>query len=123
MATILIADDDPNSRLLVSTVLAHRGDRVIEAATGGQALERARSSNPDLMLLDLSLPDMNGAEVMRALRRDTQTASLKVSLYTASAVDAMLRQFMEIYGIADAIPKPSEPSEFMAAVDRALSGR
>ena len=63
---------------------------------------------------------MSGPEFLRALRSDPKTKATAVALYTATPVDAMLRDFMSIYGIAHAIPKPSEPFELIAAVERAL---
>lgn len=120
MATVLIADDEPTTRLLVGTLLRHAGHRVVEAATGSQVLEIARAHRPDLVLLDLSMPGTSGPELLRALRADPRTRTIRVALYTATPMNAALRDFMEIYAIRHAIPKPSEPRELIAAVDRAL---
>ncbi|HZV76997.1 MAG TPA: response regulator [Candidatus Babeliales bacterium] len=120
MATLLVADDDDNARLLVRTLLSHAGHTVLEAKTGIEALACAANGHPDLILLDLSMPAMSGAEFVRALRADARTKAIAVALYTATPSNAALRDFMEIYGIADVIPKPSEPVELIAAVERAL---
>jgi CheY-like chemotaxis protein len=120
MATILIADDDANTRLLVQTVLSHAGYRVVEAATGSQALESAVTEVPDLILLDLSMPDIGGPELLRALRADPRTRAVNVAVYTATPMSPALRDFMEIYGVRQAIPKPSEPPELLMAVEEAL---
>ena len=121
MATILIADDDSNTRLLVRTVLEHAGYDVIEAPNGVKALESAAAASPDLILLDLSLPDISGPELLRALRANPRMKLTKVALYTATPMNAALRDFMEIYGIEHAIPKPSEPGELTGTVEEALS--
>jgi CheY-like chemotaxis protein len=121
--TVLIADDEPTTRLLVRTVLEHGGYRVLEAANGAQALEIASSDRPDLILLDLSMPDLSGPELVRALRADPLTRSINLALYTATPMNAALRDFMTIYGIAHAIEKPSEPQALLAAVGEAFSRR
>jgi CheY-like chemotaxis protein len=123
MATVLIVDDDGNTRLLVRTVLAHAGHRVVEAQNGSQALESVAAELPDLLLLDLSMPDMSGPDLLRALRSNPGTSTTKVALYTATPMNAALRDFMEIYGIGHAIPKPSEPQELLSAVERAFGPR
>lgn len=121
MATVLVADDDRNTRLLVRTVLAHAGHDVLEAKDGGEALELAAAHRPQLILLDLSMPSMSGPEFLRALRAQPQSKETRVALYTATAMNSALRDFMEIYGIRDSIPKPSEPAELIASVERALA--
>jgi CheY-like chemotaxis protein len=120
VATILVVDDDANNRLLVRTVLAHAGHRVLEAGDGAPGLALAAAERPDLIMLDLSLPSMSGPQFLRALREDPQTRNLPVALYTASPVTPVLKEFMEIYGVAGAIPKPSEPVVLVAAVERTL---
>lgn len=120
MATILIVDDDSNNRLLVQTVLAHAGHRVLEAGDGAPGLALASAEHPDLIMLDLSLPSMSGPQFLRALREDPQTRTLPVALYTASPITPVLTDFMEIYNVAGAIPKPSEPLVLVAAVERIL---
>src|SRR5579864_5202709 len=99
MATILVADDDPNNRLLVQAVLSHAGHTVIEAPDGREAIAQAKATAPDLILLDLSLPAMSGPEFVRALRADPQIAATAVALYTATPMNAALRDFMQIHGI------------------------
>jgi CheY-like chemotaxis protein len=121
MATILVADDDAATRLLVRTLLEHRGHTVVEAADGSSALAAAALHLPDLILLDLSMRPLGGAEFMRELRADPLTHSLAVALYTATTMTAALRDFMEIYAIGSVVPKPCEPPELLAAVVRALA--
>jgi len=120
VATILVVDDDANNRLLVQTVLGHAGHRVLEAGDGAAGLALAVAERPDLIMLDLSLPSMSGPQFLRALREDPQTQTLLVALYTASPVTAVLSEFMEIYGVAGVIPKPSEPIVLAGAVERTL---
>ncbi len=121
MATILVVDDDPNARLLLRTLLTHAGHRVIEASNGMEGLSAAARDRPDLIVLDLSMPSMGGTEFVRALRTDSRSKSANVALYTATAMSPALRDFMEAYGVRHVLPKPSEPPELLAAVERALS--
>jgi CheY-like chemotaxis protein len=123
VATVLVIDDDAATRLLVQTVLAHGGHRVIESSNGEAGLQLAAGEQPDLILLDLSLPGMSGAEFLRTLRRNPRTQALRVALYTASEPTPALEDFMEIYGIAARLPKPSEPLDLIAAVERALASQ
>lgn len=121
MATVLIVDDDPNTRLLVRTVLTHAGHVVFEAAGAHDALANAVAQHPELILLDLSMPGMNGADFLRTLRTDPRTSATRVALYTASPMNPALRDFIEMYAICAVVAKPSEPAELVAAVNRALS--
>lgn len=121
MATVLVVDDDANTRSLVRTVLTHAGHAVIEAPDGETALSHASEHRPDLILLDFSMPSMSGPAFLRALRIDPQSRSTAVALYTATTMNAALRDFMEIYAIRHVIPKPSEPGELLEAVERALT--
>ncbi len=120
MASILIVDDDSNNRLLVQIVLGHAGHRVLEAGDGAAGLELASAEQPDLIMLDLSLPLMSGPQFLRALRENPQTRTLPVALYTASSITPVLSDFIEIYGVAGVIPKPAEPTALAAAVERIL---
>lgn len=120
MATILIADDDRNTRWLVQTVLTHAGHTVVEAKDAAEALVYAAAHMPDLILLDLSMPGTSGPQLLRALRADARTGAVAVALYTASPMNAALRDFIEMYGISGVVPKPSEPLELIAAVEAAM---
>jgi CheY-like chemotaxis protein len=121
MRTVLVADDDENARLLVRTVLTYAGYRVTEAATGAQALTRVEADDPDLVLLDLSLPDTTGPELLRALRAPGNPRRFRVALYTATPMNPALRDFMEAYDIIAAIPKPSGPAELIGAIEEAFA--
>ena len=121
MARVLVVDDAPETRLLVRTLLTHAGHEVLEAADGAVALSSAAEHQPDLVLLDFSMPAMSGPEFIRALRDDPRVTRIVVALYTATAMNPALRDFMEMYEIKHVIPKPSEPRELLEAVERALS--
>src|SRR4051812_37269916 len=80
---ILVVDDDPEIVTLLSTRLAHRGYQVATAADGHEALALAKSTRPDLMLLDVMMPGKSGWEVARSLKQDPTTAAIKIVMVTA----------------------------------------
>jgi CheY-like chemotaxis protein len=121
MARILILDDEATNRDLIRMILEYDGHVVLEAADGAAALDTARGEHLDLVIVDLFMPDMNGTEFVRSLRGDERARALKVALYTGTSVDASLRDFMSMMGIAHVIPKPADPAEVIEAVRAALA--
>lgn len=121
MATILIVDDDAPSRMLLTTLLEHAGHRVRTARGGAEALETLAAGVPDLLVTDLSMAELSGAELVRRLRKRPEYRDLKIALYTASSASPALADFMDIYGICALLPKPGEPEEIVARVSAALS--
>ncbi len=120
MARILVVDDDANNRLLLLTVLGHAGHVVMEAATGEGALQLAVSAVPELIVVDLSLPDVSGVDVIRRLRRDERTKGAVIAVYTASRLSPAIEEVVDLYGVDGAIPKPGHPQQILAAVGALL---
>jgi len=120
VATVLVVDDSAESRLLVRVLLESEGHAVAEAVDGVAALTEVRASQPDLVVADLSLPELSGAELIRRLRADPSTRSVKVALYTATEVNAAIRDFMDTYGVECVISKPAEPQALLQTVRDAL---
>ncbi len=120
MATILIADDDAANRLLVVTLLEHAGHTAFEASDGVAALKRVGERRFDLVLVDLSMPGLSGADFIRRVRAQPLGADVAIVLYTGTPENAAMRDFMEMYGIRRAISKPSEPADFLRAIESAL---
>ncbi len=83
MKRILVADDDRNVLYLISEVLSRSEFEVSQAVNGDQALKMARETEPDLVLLDIMMPGLDGIEVCRALKSDPATKGLKVIMVTA----------------------------------------
>lgn len=121
VARILVIDDDAAARLLVRTLAEYAGHDVIEAANGAQGLASAHASPPDLIVVDLSLPQMSGTEVIRALRREPRTRATRIALYTATTRTAAIDDFMQMYGLSGMLPKPGEPAALLAAIAGALA--
>ncbi len=118
---ILIVDDDIETLRLVGLMLQRQGFHIIAANNGAQALNQATAERPDLILLDLMMPDMDGYQVTRVLRRDPQTAQTPVLMFTAkSQVDDKVAGYDA--GVDDYLTKPVHPVELVARI-RALMAR
>jgi two-component system, cell cycle response regulator DivK len=116
---ILIADDRPSSRELLRTVLERSGYEVIEAEDGEMAVERARSGRPDLILLDLQMPKLDGYAALALLRGDPEFARTPVLALTASAMRGDREKILEA-GFTDYLSKPAGTEALREAVARLL---
>lgn len=107
---VLAADDDPDILDLISYRLERSGCEVLRATDGEAALDLARSDHPDLAVLDVMMPKMDGYEVTRQIKADPTTAGIKVILLTASAQEPdVVRGFQA--GADDYMTKPFSPQE------------
>lgn len=114
---VLIADDDPDIRMLVRLRLERSGYDVVAASDGLEALQVASETNPDLVILDVTMPGITGVEVTRALR--ARQATLPVVLLTAHADEANVAQGATA-GADAYVTKPFSPQELESRV-RALT--
>jgi two-component system cell cycle response regulator DivK len=105
MKKILIAEDRPSSRELIRTVLEGCGYIVAEAADGRQAVDVARRENPDLLIVDLQMPALDGLGVLAELRRDERFADVPMVALTASAMQGDRERALEA-GFTEYITKP-----------------
>lgn len=113
--TILVVDDDLDTLKLVGTTLEKQGFTIIVAKDGLEALEKTAEHKPDLLLLDIMMPKMDGYEVTRRLRADPQTAGIPIILFTAKAqVDDKVTGLEA--GADDYLTKPTHPAELVARV-------
>jgi adenylate cyclase len=112
--TVLAVDDQPPNLRLLEAVLSPRGYRVIMASSGEEALELLPSSGADLVLLDIVMPDIDGYEVCRRIRRAPETAFLPVVMITASGSQEKARAIEA--GADDFVSKPFDQSELLARV-------
>jgi two-component system alkaline phosphatase synthesis response regulator PhoP len=113
--TLLIAEDDPLLMPLLKATFRASGLRVLTAGTGPQALEVARAERPDLLLLDVGLPEMSGYEVCRAIKSDPETSMVQVVMLTARAGLADQR-FADEAGADAYLTKPFSPVGLLDAV-------
>ena len=120
--TILVADDSATSRLVIKTRLAMQGYRILEAASGAEAVQRAQDALPALLLLDFFLGDMTAVDVLTALRTGTAARDVPVIVLSGNDVEDD-RGACETLGISGFLVKPYEPDVFLAAVKEALGNQ
>ncbi len=116
MSTVLIADDERNIVQLISLYLRNEGFGVESASTGREAIERAGRVKPDLIILDLMMPDIDGWETCRQLRK---TSNVPIIMLTARTEDVDKIVGLEI-GADDYVTKPFNPRELVARVKAVL---
>ena len=117
--TILVVDDEEDILRLVEHNLAKEGYRVLRAATGEDGVATARAETPDLLVLDLMLPGLDGLDVCRILKRDPATSRIPIIMLTAKGEDADVVAGLEL-GADDYIVKPFSPKVLVARVRAAL---
>lgn len=118
-ALVLVAEDNEDNRIIATTILRHAGYRVVEASCGSEVLRLARSETPDLVLMDVGMPDIDGWAATRLLREDPTTAHVKILAFTAHALPADRAQAMEA-GCNGYLAKPVAPDVLLRAVDEVL---
>jgi pilus assembly protein CpaE len=117
---ILIVDDDLDTLRLVGLMLQRQGYQISAATNGHQGLEKALQEDPDLILLDVMMPDIDGYEVTRRLRQNPATADIPILMFTAKAqLDDKVIGFEA--GVNDYLTKPTHPSELQARVKTLLA--
>ena len=120
--TVLLVEDNEDNRIIYSTVLRHLGYEVVEAQDGLRAVELARSLKPDIILMDISIPEMDGWEATRVLRQDPITKDIPIVALTAHAL-ADDRERATALGFTSYLAKPVEPRAVVAEVRRWIGDR
>jgi len=117
---VVCVEDEPEMIDLIRLILSRKGFEVIGANGGKQGLETIRDQKPDLVLLDLMMPDMDGWEVYQQMKADKEIADIPVIVVTAKAqsIDKVLG--LHIAKVDDYISKPFSPQELLDSVDRIL---
>ena len=116
---ILVVDDEPEAVELLEFNLKKAGFEVIAATDGAQAIRQARSGLPSLIVLDLMLPEIDGLEVCKMLRRDPATARIPIIMLTAKAAEVDRIVGLEL-GADDYVTKPFSPRELVLRVNKVL---
>lgn len=122
MEKILVIDDDPRMRKQVVSLLTTEGYATVEARNGREGVALAGSEKPDLVVCDITMPELNGHRVLQALREDRATAHLPFVFLTGWSEKEDLRTGMNL-GADDYLVKPVEPAELLAAVEARLRRR
>jgi len=118
---ILVVEDDPDNRRIVAKVLAVEGYNVVEAMDGLEALSKVKAENPDLILMDLALPNMDGWEATRQLKADPLTRAIPVVALTAVAMRGD-EERARAAGCDDYLSKPARPAAIRAIVMKYTGG-
>jgi DNA-binding response OmpR family regulator len=117
---ILIIEDDPVGLRYVKFTLEKHGYQVISAGNGLEGLRKARTEEPDLIILDIMLPGMDGYEICHRLRAEPATARLPILMFSARSQDTDKAVGRQV-GADDYLTKPAEPSEIIRRVESLLS--
>ena len=121
MTTILIVEDNDKNMKLARDILQAKGYETLEAVNGEDGVRLALAHRPDLVLMDIQLPDINGVEAFMRIRADARTAAVPVVAFTAS-VTAMDRHRITGAGFDAFIGKPINLKEFVETVRKTLEG-
>ena len=115
--TVLVVDDITGIRRLIEAVLAGPNTTVIQASGGEDALLMAQQHIPDVILLDLAMPGMNGTEILSQLRNSPETHHIPVVIVTALAHSELAQQALNL-GANDLLEKPFRPAELRSLVEK-----
>lgn len=122
---ILIVDDDPDLVEAVSIILESKGYEVVAAYDGVEGLKRARSENPDLIVLDVMMPNKDGYEVCKELKADEKYRAIPILLLTAVVENIPSSKYTQQMGMEteadDYVDKPVEPDELVKRVEALIA--
>ena len=121
MKNILIVDDIPQNLYLLQTLLSRHGYRVTGAANGVEALEKARSERPDMVISDILMPMMDGFELCREWKRDGRLTGIPFVFYTATYTDPKDEKFALGLGAERFVVKPQETNQFLGMIEEVFS--
>lgn len=116
---ILVADDDADNREIARHALERAGHDVVQARDGVEALEKAAEESPDVILLDLSMPRLNGWDAVKAMREDPRLADVPIVAFTAHALTGDDAKALGS-GCDDYLMKPCSPREMVRKVEKWL---
>lgn len=119
MKRILIVDDDASNRFLMEQILKRGGFESESLDSGFRAVETAREIHPDLILLDIMMPDRDGLNILRELKKDNKTAQIPVIMVTGRYESELLATALEA-GASDYVRKPIDSVEILARINAAL---
>ena len=119
MRTILLVDDNEDNRSIYRTLLEHEGYRVLESADGTSALECVRAKLPDLVVMDLAMPGLDGWELTHILKADPSTSGIPILALTARAMPDNVARAQKA-GFERCLAMPIDPSRVLKEVKRIL---
>lgn len=116
---VLLVDDDHDSRTICSTILAHSGYTILQAEDGLEGVRLAREVKPDLILMDVTLPRLNGWQATEQIKGSPETSEILVVMLTARVMDAD-RALAHRAGCDSFLPKPCSPTRVLQEVKRLI---
>lgn len=119
---ILVVEDDPNTVRLISYTLEQEGYEVLTASNGIEGLKKAQEEEPELLVLDVMLPGLDGFEVCHRLRSEPRTAALPILMLSAKAQETDIATGIKM-GADDYLAKPADPLEVVEKVRTLLQQR
>jgi two-component system alkaline phosphatase synthesis response regulator PhoP len=122
MPKVLVIEDEPENQLVIRMILETEGFDVAQVEDGYQALAAARAERPDLILLDVMMPDINGFDVFDQLRHDDDTRHVPVIMLTALAQRWDVERAV-LAGVDDYVLKPFEPHDLLKSIRSVLEKR
>jgi two-component system, OmpR family, alkaline phosphatase synthesis response regulator PhoP len=117
---ILVIEDDPSTSRLLDYTFRHVGYRVITASNGLEGVRRAQKESPDLVILDVMLPGIDGFEICHRLKQDPATKKMPILMFSAKAQEIDKKTGLKV-GADDYLPKPAAPAEIISRVEKLLS--
>lgn len=117
---ILVVDDEPSIVRLMEFILARQGHEMLVAVNGEEALQAVKTHCPDLVLLDIMMPRIDGYEVARTLRADPATAQLPIIMLSAKAQEEDIQKGIDV-GVNEYITKPFSPEQLVHVVTEYLN--
>lgn len=120
---ILVAEDTDDIRLLIRMMLENKGHRVVEAANGREAVELAVSKSPDVILMDLNMPVMDGIEATKHLRDRSETSHMPIIAVTAHCADPSWHGRAIAAGCTECVSKPVDFQRLEHVIDRVMLER
>ena len=118
---ILVVDDEQNILDLVEMILKVEGYRVSKARDGPECLDVIEEVSPDLVLLDVNMPGMNGWGVYEKLKENPRTKDIPIAMFTVRAHPGEIERALNAVGVEDYITKPFDPDELVRRVAKLLS--
>jgi CheY-like chemotaxis protein len=122
MPKVLVIEDEPENQLVIRMILETEGFDVVQVEDGYQGFDTARAEQPDLILLDVMMPDINGFEVFTQLRGSEDTRHIPVIMLTALAQRWDVEEAVHA-GVDDYVIKPFEPCDLLQSIQSALERR
>lgn len=121
MSRILMVDDSPTEIVVAKKALESKGHTVITASNGEEGVAKAKSEKPDLILMDIVMPDMNGFKATREISKNDETSSIPV-IIMSSKDQVTDMEWAKRQGASGYLVKPASEADLIAAVDEALGG-